>query len=293
MIHPLSAGIIDIGSNSIRYLHAVFEDEKLSFSQKQLTTTRLAEGLDKSGCLSEASMQRSILALENFANISRENNADYLFIYATSAVRDAKNGGLFCEAVKKRVGLDVDVLSCQREAFYAYKGAVGTKGGGFVELGGGSAQLVNEAAALSFPIGCIRARDEFSACGLLELGEQLACWVRKHVISADCFFNEARWTGAGGTITTLAALFTGLSHYDSAVVNSINLTRADLQALLKELVLMGEERRHHPLLKERHDIIIYAAYILLELMRIFRINTLAASDADGMEGYIIEKLLKL
>ena len=293
MIHPLSAGIIDIGSNSIRYLHTVFEDEKLSFSQKQLTTTRLAEGLDKSGCLGEASMQRSILAIENFANISRENNADYLFIYATSAVRDAKNGGLFCEAVKKRVGLDVDVLSCQREAFYAYKGAVGTKGGGFVELGGGSAQLVNEAAALSFPIGCIRARDEFSACGLLELGEQLACWVRKHVISADCFFNEARWTGAGGTITTLAALFTGLSHYDSAVVNSINLTRADLQALLKELVLMGEERRHHPLLKERHDIIIYAAYILLELMRIFRINTLAASDADGMEGYIIEKLLKL
>ncbi len=283
------AGIIDIGSNSIRYLEAICSYKVLTFSPKQLETTRLAAGLDTCGNLSEDAMFRSICAIEKFVNISRENKSAYLFIYATSAVRDAKNGNQFSKLIQKQVGLVVDVLSCEREAIYAYKGAVGTLGGGFVELGGGSAQIVTKAAVESFPIGCIRARDAF--CGL-EL-EQLQClispWVSNHLKHAK-LYNEERWAGAGGTITTLAALEAGLLHYDAALVNNTELTQSALQALIYRLALMGEKRSSHPLLLERHDIILYGAAVLLELMRLLNINTLHASDADGMEGYIREKL---
>ena len=105
-----ATAIIDIGSNSIRYLG--------KNPEKQLATTRLAEGLITTGMLSEAAMERSIAAIACFV---QKAHAEGLtpYAYATSAVRDAHNRTEFLARVKRACGICIDVLSGEREAQYA------------------------------------------------------------------------------------------------------------------------------------------------------------------------------
>ena len=95
------------------------------------------------------------------------------------------------------------------------------------------------------------------------------------------------WMGVGGTITTLGALSLGLAEYDKAKVSAHVLAREEIEALAKRLFDMGDGgRRNHPLLVDRHDVIIPGALLLLFVMRGAGVARLAVSDADGMEGYL-------
>jgi exopolyphosphatase/guanosine-5'-triphosphate,3'-diphosphate pyrophosphatase len=161
MMHTtVTADVLDIGSNSIRYLHAAVTPQGVTaVERKRLITTRLAQGLDASMELGEEPMRRSLDAIRAFVAISREKSTPFLFAYATSAVRDAKNGGAFCARVRAEAGIDVDVLPGCREARLAYIGAVGRAGGGLIDIGGGSAQIMTAEQAHSFPIGCVRVKE--------------------------------------------------------------------------------------------------------------------------------------
>ena len=292
-MQPLDAAVIDIGSNSIRLMHAAVTPQGATvFGRKHLITTRLAEGLDEHKRLSEAAIVRTLDAISAFISISREKKTQYLFSYATSAVRDAENGAAFCVRVRDVCNMEVDVLSGMQEANFAYRGAVGSAGGGLIDIGGGSAQVMTSAQALSFPIGCVRAKDRFGILPLQQAYAQMTQWLDIWCKPLYCI-RESRWTGVGGSITTLAALQAGLCAYDSAIVSSQVLTPAGLSALIQNLDGMGEARRTHPLLINRHDVILFGAGVLLELMRRLHIREMAVSDSDGMEGYFMEKAAQI
>ena len=111
----LRYAIIDIGSNSIRFLRP---DER----NKLVVTTRLGEGIAENGMLREANMGRSIKVVRAMAANARHMG----FVpaaYATSAVRDAKNQSEFVNRVFEACGVRVDVLSGEREAEYAVRAA--------------------------------------------------------------------------------------------------------------------------------------------------------------------------
>lgn len=288
MMHTtVTADVLDIGSNSIRYLHAAVTPQGVTaVERKRLITTRLAQGLDASMELGEEPMRRSLDTILSFAAISREKSTPFLFAYATSAVRDAKNGGAFCARVRAEAGIDVDVLPGCREARLAYVGAVGHAGGGLIDIGGGSAQIMTAEQAHSFPIGCVRVKDSFATLRELLLG--LPAWLDERLKPLP-FIRQPRWTGVGGTITTFAALQAGLTEYDPAAVSREIITPAGLDNLLQRLDKMGDARRAHPLLTDRHDVILQGGSVLLELMRRLEIRELAVSDSDGMEGYLLEQ----
>lgn len=284
------ADVIDIGSNSIRYMHAAVTTQHVTaVERKRLITTRLAQGLDESGRLSEDAMRRSLDAIQSFAEISREKATPYLFAYATSAVRDARNGQEFCSRIQEETGVHVDVLTGDQEAKLAYTGAVGCAGGGLIDIGGGSAQVMTDAFSFSFAIGCVRVKDKFSQLSYERMRQELSLWLDGCCAQLSSI-RQTRWTGVGGTITTLAALTAGLTEYDPAAVTRQILTDASLRILLTKLDVMGEARRLHPLLKDRHDVILCGGGVLAELMRIMDIQELAVSDADGMEGYLLAKV---
>lgn len=268
--------IIDIGSNSVRYMGRNGE--------KRLVTTRLAEGLLETGALSAAAMARSLAAVKEYV----ERSAGEGLIpraYATSAVRDAKNARVFLDMLLGECGIDADVLSGEREAEYALLGA-GKGADGLVDIGGGSCQIVMHGWKASFPMGCVRAKEALEGAGTLAEMERR--------LEARCMplFRFPRmyaenWTGVGGTITTLGALSLGLAEYDEAKVSAHALAREEIEALTKRLFDMGDGgRRNHPLLVDRHDVIIPGALLLLFVMRGAGVARLAVSDADGMEGYL-------
>jgi exopolyphosphatase/guanosine-5'-triphosphate,3'-diphosphate pyrophosphatase len=272
--------------------------DKLRTFPKELSTTRLAAGLDAAGALSEQSMNASVSAVAQYAAMAAELDVP-AFAYATSAVRGAANRADFLSRIKSACGLDVDILSGECEARLALAGAGADA---LLDIGGGSFQLTAEETAVSFPIGCVRAKEAAEGVpgappysGELPISpETLTLWdegIRERVERLAVFpaIRSMRWAGVGGTITTLGALGLGLSAYDPNAVSRAVITPSLLNRLIAMLCAL-RRRSAHPLLIKRHDVIIPGALLLRIILERMDIDALHVSDADGLEGYFLELL---
>lgn len=292
-MNKVRAAVIDIGSNSIRYLSAAVTPQGVAaFAPKRLLTTRLAEGILQTGCLQEAAMERSLAAILKFCALAAEHGAQAVYAYATSAVRDAKNRDVFLDRVRESCNINVDVLTGEEEARLAHLGAAGQFGGGLIDIGGGSAQVIAPNLAHSFPLGCVRAKELCDGFRPEDIPAAIDSWLDRTTGDALTGIRERHWTGVGGTITTLGALQAKLTEYDSLRVNRETLAQEGVLSLYRRLLAMGETRREHPLLTDRHDIILFGALILYGLMKRLDIGMLHVSDADGMEGYLLDRLAR-
>ena len=157
------AGIIDIGSNSVR-LVVYAGPERIPtpiFNEKVLAG--LGAGLDRSDTLPEAGRRKALAALARFRLLLDHMKVRKAQVVATAAVRDAADGPEFIREVE-RMGLECRVLSAGQEAELAGEGVIsgipeadGTVG----DLGGGSLELVDVAdgktsGGISMPLGVLR-----------------------------------------------------------------------------------------------------------------------------------------
>lgn len=280
--------VIDIGSNSIRYMT---QDD----GRKLTVTTRLGSGLAETGRLEEARMAHSIRVISAMADNAR--HAGYTpAAYATSAVRDCSNQREFLERVYESSAVMPDVLSGEREAEYAYRAAVGGRGG-LIDVGGASMQLVTEDFRRSYPIGCVRGRDiaqsetgaENCDVNYEEQRRAIGKYIDSLTAGPGALPDKTAMrpcVGVGGTITTLGALAQGLDVFDKSHVHGAVLTREGLESLIGLLSRMGAARSRHPLLRVRHDVILYGAAILAKAMDMLSLGRLLVSTRDGLEGYL-------
>ena len=115
MIKSKKYGVIDIGSNSVRAI--LYSDGKILY--KSLITSRLGEGLYSTGNICPTAFTRSVEAIKTLNCKLLEIGASQVFAFATEAVRSAKNGKLFIDAVKSETGLTVDVVDGDEEGNHA------------------------------------------------------------------------------------------------------------------------------------------------------------------------------
>ncbi len=145
--------VIDLGSNSWRLVVFSYVPGAWWKRTDELhETVRIGQGLGESGALGDAAMERGLETIEVFGRYCAAHGiaAGSVHAVATSAIRDAANGEEFLARARERSGLDIEVLSAVEEGRYGYIAAVNTTtltDGGVVELGGGSLQLVEVAAA--------------------------------------------------------------------------------------------------------------------------------------------------
>ncbi|HJU05152.1 MAG TPA: Ppx/GppA phosphatase family protein [Nitrospiraceae bacterium] len=163
-------GILDIGTNSI---HLVLAEVEPDFSYKILDRfkdmTRLGDGAFKNRRLSEAAMARALEVIRNLTTLARNKGYDRIVAVATSAVREARNGGEFIEEVARQTGLTVRVVTGQEEARLIYLGVrhsmdLADRPSLVVDVGGGSVELIvgNRKAMVqgqSLKLGAIRLKD--------------------------------------------------------------------------------------------------------------------------------------
>ena len=273
--------VIDIGSNSVRYMEAERTEMSVLSLFKELKTTRLAEGQDALKALQPEPMRRTAKAVQEYAERAQKHGLP-VFAYATSAVREASNQAAFLDLLNGAV--PVTVLSGPEEGRMAYLGATGGSGT-LIDIGGGSFQIVTESASFSAPIGCVRFRDRFPDGTPASLYAALRPWADAFL--SDVFPAARPVTGVGGTVTTLGALLLGQTRYDGAALSSVRITPENLDTLLQTLFEMGDRRKEHPLLKERHNVILQGGTILRYLMERLRIASLTPCDRDGMEGFAL------
>ena len=279
--------VIDVGSNSVRLMFVA--DGKVLY--KTLSTTRLGEGIAQTGILQDEAIRRTANAVKTFYEQAVKDGAAEVSVFATAAVRSAKNGAAFVQAVYDVCGLQVDVIDGKTEAEIGATGALGTGDGVVIDVGGASTEIaVKKDGELvykeSVNIGVVRLKD--------------VCGRNVNAIKTYCADKTAAFTNAtilgdvyaiGGTATTLAAQFLGLRSYDSNVVTGTRITLADMRNLADKLsALSVEETAKLPCMPTgRADVLLGGTLWLIVVMENLGIPELVVSDRDNLEGYAIQK----
>ncbi|MBJ7352054.1 MAG: exopolyphosphatase, partial [Rhodococcus sp.] len=167
---------IDCGTNSIRLLVADNNGKTLADVAREMRVVRLGQGVDATGAFVPEAIERTRVALVEYAEIIRKTGATAVRMVATSATRDASNREDFFSMVREVLGkvipgAEAEVITGDEEARLSFAGAVGeldSAAGPFlvVDLGGGSTELVlgdakGVKAAFSANIGCVRLTERF------------------------------------------------------------------------------------------------------------------------------------
>ena len=302
--------VADLGTNSTRLLVAtVAGDGRLEEIDRRTDVTRLGEGVDATGRLSDEATQRVHDTLASYRESADRHGAERRVAVATSAVRDAENGAAFTEAVTNRHGFDVRVISGDEEARLTFLGATSgrDRAAGEVlvfDIGGGSTEFVVGAPGetpgfhVSTRLGSVRQTERHirsdppRAEEMAALSDATAAVIAAAVperVSGDVRAGIA----VAGTATSLAAIDQRLDPYDPARVHGYGLTLSAAERMLSRLAAMPlVERRELPgLLPARAPTIVAGAVILVESMRAFGLELVEVSEADILQGTAMDAVL--
>lgn len=138
--------VLDVGSNTIRLLAAENQNGHLHQLLDHSEFVRLGLGVDRTGRLDPQRIDAALQAIEMLKQEARALGVETILAIATSAVRDAQNGQEFAARVQHEMGIPLEIISGEREAYLTYLGAtldLSLHGGAIIaDLGGGSAELI-------------------------------------------------------------------------------------------------------------------------------------------------------
>jgi exopolyphosphatase/guanosine-5'-triphosphate,3'-diphosphate pyrophosphatase len=300
---------IDCGTNSIRLLIAdPGPDGTLVDVVREMRIVRLGEGVDRTGRLAATAIERTRVALADYAAAIDRHGATSVRMVATSATRDAANRDDFATMVRGVLGVGPEVITGAEEAALSFAGAVAGLGAPefpmlVADIGGGSTELVlgssadGELRSHSMDVGCVRMterhlRDDPPTPAQIAATE---ADVRAAIAEAarDVPLREAAtFVGVAGTVTTLAAIVHGLATYDADVIDGLTMTAAQVDDVTRRLLAMAHPQRAalpvmHP---GRVDVIGGGALILRELVEAVGVTSVVASEHDILDGIALRLL---
>jgi exopolyphosphatase / guanosine-5'-triphosphate,3'-diphosphate pyrophosphatase len=301
--------VIDLGSNSFRLVVFTWvRDQWWKRTDEVYESVRLGQGLDAAGCLQPEPMERALETIELFAHFLRATGVKEVRPVATSAIRDATNQAELLEAAHRRAGLEIEVLSKEEEAYYGYLAVVNSTrlvDGVALDIGGGSMQLGHVADrrlldSRSWPLGAVRMTERFLE-GEKTKPKQLKALrehVREELAEADWLEGAGkdggRLAGIGGALRNLATAEQIENGLPTHGVQGYELRLDDLSKLVERLAEMPtSERGSVPgIKKERGDLILAAAAVIEEVMKIGGFDTIETTEEGLREGVFFSVLLE-
>ena len=303
--------MIDLGSNSWRLVVFTYGGAGSGTWWKRTDelyeTVRIGAGLGATGRLGDDAIQRGLETLGVFARFCAANGIEPHDVHAvaTSAIRDAENGGEFVAAAQRATGLEIEVLSSEDEARFGYVAAVNTStmtDGAVLEIGGGSMQLIGVAdrraqELTSFQLGAVRVTERFLSDGGPAKKKELQR-VRAHVRSTLAGVSwlkghGKRVVGIGGAVRNLAAAALHAHDHVDIGVQGFMLSREMLDDLVATLAsLPASERGEVPGIKPgRGDIILASALTIETLLEIGGFDGIEVTEASLRDGVFLAREL--
>ncbi|GAA1507776.1 Ppx/GppA phosphatase family protein [Dactylosporangium maewongense] len=296
---------IDCGTNSVRLLIADAQpDGSLVDVTRQMRIVRLGEGVDRTGRLAEAAIERTRVALVHYAAEIAAAGVDpaqgTVRMVATSASRDASNADDFRAMVTATLGFAPEVVSGDEEARLTFAGAVQGLGAEppflVFDIGGGSTEFVVGSAggvdaAISVDIGCVRLTERHlhdhppTAAQVAAAEKDITGAVDRALAAVDA--GRARtFVGLAGSVTTVTALALGLTEYVPEHIHRARVSTADVAKVTADLLAATPEQRlanavMHP---GRADVIGAGALILRIILERAGAVDVIASESDILDG---------
>ncbi len=277
---------------------------------------RLGEGLDATGSLGEAAMDRALKALDVCAAKLRQFPGIRLRAVATEACRQAANCADFVARVAAETGIRLEIIGSDEEARLVLAGCAplldAHHGHALVfDIGGGSTEVISVAVEpgkrlatrvaglISMPHGVVSLTERFQHDPQTpETFRRMVALVRERL---DAFESEMRigellgrgkvqMLGSSGTVTTLAAMQLGLARYDRGRVDGVALDFASIHRIAGALAgTDAAGRAAHPCIGPgRADLMLAGCAILTAICETWPVGRLRVADRGVREGILAD-----
>jgi exopolyphosphatase/guanosine-5'-triphosphate,3'-diphosphate pyrophosphatase len=303
----------DLGTNTFLLLVADIGDGRVEPVYEKETIVRLGKGVDAAGNLNAEAMQRGLACLQEYVALAKQHGAEKIFAIGTSALRDAANRSGFLGAAFEKTGLQIEIISGEKEAQLAFIGALSNKPDlpspiAVLDIGGGSTEVVigeseqllagNELSlnARSADIGSVRLTERFAKSDpvqpeevqrIREQAEAMmrATWPPENLASVKTMI------GTAGTITALAAMALATREYDPRRIDGFKLTQQKLGEITAELMrrTIAERQQMPGLTPARADVILAGALILETFLDLYQFAEILVSDRGLRYGVLVEQ----
>ena len=295
--HGPPVGVIDIGSNSVRLVvyegltrspTPIFNEKVLAGLGREVQTTKL---------LAPDAVEKALAALRRFRTLCDRIDVPSLWVIATAACRDAKNGKAFVDEAERICRTRIEVISGKREAELSALGVVSgfhRPDGIMGDLGGGSLELTDVRGhrvqpGITLPLGGLALQDMSKKS--LKKAEKLVkkALSEAHLLEAG---KGRSFYAIGGTWRSLARLHMWQKGYPLHVMHGYVIPareayefsglvhRVDTETL-SQIEAVADARR--PLLS-------YAALVLEHLIDMARPKDIVISALGVREGLLYSML---
>ena len=308
-----SYAALDLGTNNCRLLIARPSAEGFRVVDSFSRIIRLGEGLTASGLISDAAIERAMVALRICRDKIMARHTTRMRLIATEACRTAGNALAFCARVEDELGLTLEVVDRETEARLAVLGCTplldpAAAGAILFDIGGGSTELVRInssanggpaeiSAWTSLPAGVVTLAERHGGVDVTpdmyqtmvdEISGYLAPFVRNHRRDLTGF----HLLGTSGTVTTVAGIHLGLPRYDRRVVDGLWMDRPDVDDTVTRLRGMSYQQRvaHGCIGSERADLVLAGCAIFDAIQNAFPCSRVRIADRGLREGMLVQMM---
>lgn len=298
------AAVIDMGTNTFHLLLVELNGKSFRTIYKEKIPVKIGQGGISQNQIAPDAQKRAFHTLRHFKNLIDGEHIDQVFAFATSAVRNAKNGAEFVAKVKEELGIHINVISGEEEAQLIYEGInlSGSLNGHpnlMMDIGGGSVEFIIGTSQevfwkRSFEIGGQRLLDAFHSHDpiLPEEVQKLEAYCQEKLqplIEAVQEYKPTGLIGASGTFDTLTDIY-----YESLLQCKLTgqhvfeLPTADFERIFEMLKTKNrEERLKIPgMIAMRVDMIVVASCLIEFILRYVPVEAILCSFYSLKEGAV-------
>ena len=299
---------IDIGTNSIHMIVVrVRPDLSFEVIDREKEMVRLGAGGLDGRSLTPTAATAALQTLTKFRRLADSHKVDEVVAAATSAIREADNGGDFIADVAKKTGIQIRVITGTEEARLIHMAAVyGVHMGGspavVIDIGGGSIEVTLGTAshlthARSFKLGVIRLTERFVHTDPLDGRDErrMTKYINKELGAFVDTIAERKFErviGTSGTILSLGALALAGDDGDreSGELRNQRVPTKSIHRLRKRLSGVDLEARLHMegLDPRRADIIVAGSVLLDTVLRRLGASEITLCDLALREGLVLD-----
>jgi exopolyphosphatase/guanosine-5'-triphosphate,3'-diphosphate pyrophosphatase len=312
---------IDVGSNSI---HMIVAEADVEGGITTLWRMKEMVGLGRASfgdrIIPRETIDRAIAVLTRFQQAAQQRQCEKIVATATSAVREAGNGGDFIERIARQTGLDVRIISGREEARLIYLGVrhgmnLGAGPSLIVDIGGGSVEFIVANSRRAFllesrKLGAARMTAHFVKSDPISSADRAALLAHYEkeltpIVGEIRKLRPVRAIGTSGTLENIALLCASdRPHHENgngasaaaaaaaAAAHAGVIDRAAFHKMLDDLTNSSSKKRAEmPGLDEgRRDQIVAGALLVDELFRRCKIKRILMCKAALREGILVDYL---
>ena len=297
---------IDIGTNSVHMIVVqVRPDFSFAVIDREKAMVRLGAGGLDGKKLTPESMNAALQALSKFQRLASAHHVDKVLAVATSATREAENGGAFLKAIERKTGIRARLITGTEEARLIHLAAVygveTPKPAVVIDIGGGSVEITRGSGrdvdlARSFKIGVIRLTERFVDSDPIAGRDErkMTAFISEQVDGYLETIVEAGFDRVIGTSGTILSLGTVATAQDRGVapeeVRNLRVAAKSLRRLRKTAVEMNlKERMVLPGQDPRRaDLMVAGAILLDTLLKKLGAAEITLCDLALREGVLLD-----